>query len=335
MQGPMSASIGAPPAPVPDRAGDSPRGLIPPSQRGRSQRQIGDVIVDLGFVLRETVEAAVQTARTQGRTTGQILIESGALRQDQLARAPAERFGVDYVDLSVFEIDMGAVNLITVDVAKRYQALPVAFLPDGDVLLAMADPTNVLTVDEISMITGLKVRPAAAEREDIGALIARLNRLDETVTAVEEPEPDLELAPTGQSTDAPIVKLVHSIIAQAVERGASDVHCDPESGEMQVLFRIDGVLMPADTVARSMSAGVVSRIKIMANLDIAERRVSQDGRLAVTIDGRRVDVRVVTLPLIRGEAVVMRILDTGSVVRDLDALGMRGRDRGAASGSTR
>ena len=151
------------------------------------------------------------------------------------------------------------------------------------------------------------------------------------MTEVEEPEPELEieLTPTtaGQSADAPIVKLVHSIIAEAVERGASDIHCDPESGDMQVLFRIDGVLTPAATVARSMSAGVVSRIKIMANLDIAERRVAQDGRLVVTIDGRRVDVRVVTLPLIRGEAVVMRILDTRAVVRDLDALGMHGRDR--------
>ena len=160
----MSPDIGAPPAPVPEEAADSPRGLTPPSQRGRSQRQIGDVIVDLGFVLRETVEVAVETARAQGRTTGQVLIETGALRHDQLARALAERFGVDYVDLSVFEIDMGAVNLITVDVARRYQAVPVAFMPDGSVLLAMADPTNVLTVDEISMITGLTVRPAAAER---------------------------------------------------------------------------------------------------------------------------------------------------------------------------
>ncbi len=326
----MSPTIGAPPAPVREE-GNSPRGLIPPSRRGRSARQIGDVIVDLGFVLRETVEAAVETARAQGRTTGQILLETGALRQDQLARALAERFGVDYVDLSIFEVDMGAVNLIAVDVARRYQAVPVAFMPDGSVLLAMADPTNVLTVDEISMITGLTVWPAAAEREDISALIARLNRLDESVMAVEEPEPELEieLTPTspGQSAEAPVVKLVHAIIAEAVERGASDIHCDPESGDMQVLFRIDGVLTPAATVARAMSAGVVSRIKIMANLDIAERRVSQDGRLAVTIDGRRIDVRVVTLPLIRGEAVVMRILDTGSVVRDLDALGMRARDR--------
>ncbi len=322
----MSSSIAVAPSAPAEDAVDCPRGLIPPTRRGRSERLIGDVVVDLGFARRETVEQAVAVAREQGRTTGQILLESGAVRHDQLARALAERFGVDFIDLSVFEIDMGAVNLVPADVAKRYQAVPVGFLPDRTVLLAMADPTNVLTLDEISMITGMKIRPAAAAAEDLAALIGRLGRLDETVAEVEEPaEEELEVSlQEGPAGDAPIVKLVHSIIAQAVEQGASDIHCNPEPGDMQVLFRIDGVLTPAATIARSMSAGVVSRVKIMASLDIAERRVPQDGRLAVTIDGRRVDVRVVTLPLVKGEGVVMRILDTAAVVRDLESLGMHG-----------
>jgi type IV pilus assembly protein PilB len=223
---------------------------------------------------------------------------------------------------------MGAVNLVPADVAKRYQAVPVGFLPDGSALLAMSDPTNVMTLDEISMITGRRVTPAAVATEDLTALISRLSRLDETVAEIEEPseqelEVTLEAEPTG---DAPIVKLVHSIIARAVEQGASDIHYNPEQGDMQVLFRVDGVLAPAATVARSMAAGVVSRIKIMASLDIAERRIPQDGRFAVTIDGRRVDVRVVTLPLVKGEGVVMRILDTSAVVRDLDSLGLQGAE---------
>jgi type IV pilus assembly protein PilB len=306
---------------------DYPRGLIPPSRRGRSARLIGDVIVDLGFARREAVETAVDSAREQRRTTGQILIESGLLRHDQLARALAERFGVDYIDLSVFEIDMGAVHLIEADVARRYQAVPVGFLPDRTLLLAMADPTNVMTLDEMSMITGMKIRPAAAAPEDIGALIGRLGRLDDAVTEPEDPEPQLEVnLGDAPESDAPIVKLVHSIIAQAVDHGASDIHCNPETGEMQVQFRVDGVLTHAATVARNMVGGVVSRIKIMANMDIAERRVPQDGRLAVMLEGRRIDVRVVTLPLVKGEGVVMRILDTGAVVRDLDSLGMRGQD---------
>jgi type IV pilus assembly protein PilB len=307
-----------------------PRGLIAPTQRGRSQRLIGDIVVDLGFALRESVDEAVAMSREQGKTTGQLLLELGHIRPDQLARALAERFGIDYIDLSVFDVDMGAVNLIGIDVARRYAAVPVGFHPDKSVVLAMSDPTNVLTIDEISMIIGLKVRPAAASTEDLSALITRLNRLDGAVAEVEaepEPEIDLKLDDAGDPADAPIVKLVHSIIAQAVEQGASDIHCDPEAGDMQVMFRVDGVLIPAATIARRMSAGVISRIKIMASLDIAEKRIPQDGRLAVTIDGRRVEVRVVTLPLIKGEGVVMRILDTRSVVRDLDALGMQDHER--------
>lgn len=305
-----------------------PRGLVPPTRRGRSERLIGDVIVDLGFARRETVERVVKLAREQGRPTGQLLIESGALRHDQLARVLAERFGVDYVDLSMFELDMGAVSLVDVEMARRYQAVPVGFLPNGNLLLAMADPSNVLTVDEVSMITGRKVRPAAAAAEDLAALFARLGRLEENVVEAVEDEPDLDLALlAGSGDDAPIIKLVHSLIAQAVEQGASDIHCDPEPGDMRVQFRIDGVLTQTATISRSMAASVVSRIKIMAGMNIAERRVSQDGRLAVVIEGRRIDVRVVTLPLVKGESCVMRILDTGVVVRDLESLGMRGADR--------
>jgi type IV pilus assembly protein PilB len=305
-----------------------PRGLTPPSQRGRSERLIGDVIVDLGFARREVVERAVKLAREQGVPTGRMLLEMGELRHDQLARALSERFGVDYVDLSVFEIDMGACNLIPVDVAKRYQAVPVGFLPDRSVLLAMVDPSNVLTLDEISMITGRKLRPASAAAEDVAALLGRLNRLEEDVAEFVDDEPEVDLAMLeGLGDEAPVIKLVYALIAQAVEQGASDIHCDPEAGDMRVLYRIDGILGHAATIARAMTPALVSRIKIMANMDIAERRVPQDGRLAVTVDGRRVDVRVATLPLVRGEGVVMRILDSGIVVRDLESLGMQEFER--------
>jgi type IV pilus assembly protein PilB len=302
---------------------DTPRGLFPPTQRGRSRRLIGDLVVDLGFARRETVERAVATAREQGLTTGQVLLEAGEVRQDQLARALAERFGVDFVDLSLYEIDMGAVALVPADVAKRYSAVPVGFMPDGSLLLAMSDPTNVQTVDEVSMITGRKVRSAAASPDDIGALINRLGQLDE-VPELEDPELETELTLDPISADvAPIVKLVHSVIARAVDQGASDIHFNPEQGEMQIQFRIDGVLAPAASVARSMVGGVISRVKILAGLDIAERRVPQDGRMTMNVEGRRVDMRVVTLPLVRGEGLVMRILDAGAVVRDLGSLGMQ------------
>jgi type IV pilus assembly protein PilB len=319
----MSVRTAAPAGRAPDEELAYPRGLTKPSQQGRSERLIGDVIVDLGFARREVVERAVKLAREQGQPTGRMLLDLGELRHDQLARALSERFGVDYVDLSVYEIDMGACNLISVDVAKRYQAVPVGFLSDRSVVLAMVDPSNVLTLDEISMITGRKVRPAAAAAEDVAALLGRLNRLEEDVAEVVDEDAELDLSLLeGLDNEAPVIKLVYALIAQAVEQGASDIHCDPQSGDMRVMYRIDGILTHAATIARAMTPAVVSRIKIMSSMDIAERRVPQDGRLAVTVDGRRVDVRVATLPLVRGEGVVMRILDSGVVVRELESLGI-------------
>ncbi|HEY2140720.1 MAG TPA: ATPase, T2SS/T4P/T4SS family [Solirubrobacteraceae bacterium] len=303
-------------------------GLYPAHRSGRSTRMIGEVVVDLGFADRDKVEEAVAIARSQGRPTGQVLVEQGVLRQDQLARVVAERFGLDYVDLSVYELDMGAVNLISAESAKRYQAVPVGFTDDGTVVLAMADPTNVLTIDDVAMMTGRRVRAAAASLEDLGLLLARLARMDEEsiediVDDDAEADGEADLLVEEADRDAPIIKLVHSIVAQAVQQGASDIHVNPEEGDTRVLFRVDGVLFPAATVKRKMAMGVVSRIKIMADLDISEKRVPQDGRFALTVDGRRVDIRVVTLPLVYGEGVVMRILDKGATVQGLESLGMQ------------
>ena len=306
-------------------------GLYPPHRSGRSERMIGQVIVDLGFADRETIEQAVAAAREQGRPTGQVLVEQGVLRHDQLARAVAERFGLDYIDLSVYDLDMGAVNLIRSETAKRYQAVPVGYTDDGMLLLAMADPTNVLSIDDIAMMTGRRVKVAAASVEDLNLLLTRLTQMDDSIEDIVDEEPgagaeaDLlgEEADRGVDRDAPVIKLVHSIVAQAVQQGASDIHINPEEGDTRVLFRVDGVLAPAATVKRRMAVSVVSRIKIMGDLNIAERRLPQDGRFALTVDGRRVDIRVVTLPLVHGEGVVLRILDRGVTVEGLEALGMQ------------
>ena len=321
----MSLEAAPPSAPSTVEQPGTPRGLVPPRQRGRSRLLIGDVIAELGFASREVVDQAVARSRDCGKSTGQILIESGEMSQHQLARALSERLGIDYVDLSTYEIDMGAANLISGELIKRLQAVPVGFLADRTLVLAMADPTNIVTVDEVMMITGMEISRAVAAGADIAALITRLNQLDANVGEVEEPKPEIEI--TDLSQDAPAVKLVHSLIAQAVDRGASDIHWNPESADMQVLFRIDGIPTHAATLSRSMSAAVVSRIKVMANLNIAERRVAQDGRVTLMIENRRVDIRIVTLPLINGEGIVMRILDTQSVVRDLSSLGMDGHAR--------
>ena len=303
------------------------QGLHPPRHPGRSTRMIGEVVVDLGLADQETVAEAVDAARAQGRPTGLVLVERGILRHDQLARVVAERFGLDYVDLTVYDLDMGAVNLISAETAKRYQAVPVGFTEDGSLLVAMASPTNVLTIDDIGMMTGRRIRPAAASVEDLNLLLARLVRMEDSIEDIVEEqdeqdgESDVQLG--DADSDAPVIKLVHSLVAQAVEHGASDIHVNPEEGDTRVLFRVDGVLAPAATIKKRMASGVVSRIKIMADLDISEKRVPQDGRFALQLDGRRVDIRVVTLPLVNGEGVVMRILDKGVVVGGLDSLGMQ------------
>jgi type IV pilus assembly protein PilB len=230
----------------------------------------------------------------------------------------------------VFDLDMGAATLISAETARRYQAVPVGFAEDGSLLVAMANPTNVLTIDDIGMMTGRRVRPAAASIEDLDLLLSRLVRMDESIEDIadeEEQDGEEDVQLSNADEQAPVIKLVHSIVAQAAQQGASDIHINPEEGDTRVMFRVDGVLAPAATVKRKMSASVVSRIKIMADLDISERRVPQDGRFGLTVDGRRVDIRVVTLPLVHGEGVVMRILDKSASVGDMDSLGMQDAEK--------
>ncbi|HEV2813997.1 MAG TPA: GspE/PulE family protein, partial [Solirubrobacteraceae bacterium] len=236
---------------------------------------------------------------------------------------------LDHLDLNSFPVDMAATNLLAPAAARRYEACPVAYVDERVLLVAMADPANVLAIDDIAIMTGLEVRAAVASREDIAQLISRITRLDDVVastsfeTEEEEGNGPAEVVDLRESADdAPVIKLVNQIVAQAVEQGASDVHLEPEGSDMRVRFRIDGVLIEPTSIPRRMLNGVVSRVKIMADLDIAERRVPQDGRVGLTIDGHHVDLRVVTLPSVHGESIVMRILDKDSVIMNLDRLGM-------------
>jgi type IV pilus assembly protein PilB len=225
---------------------------------------------------------------------------------------------------------MSAANLVSTTIAKRYQAVPVAFADKRTLLVAMADPSNVLAVDDIAIMTGHEVRVAVAPPDDITALISRLDRLEDVVGAsVDEAqaEEDEVLALHESDEDAPVIKLVNQIVAQAVERGASDIHFAPDGKETRVRFRIDGVLQDITTIPRRMAGGAVSRVKIMAELDIAEKRLPQDGRIGLVVDNRHIDLRVVTLPSVHGEGIVMRVLDKSNVVVDLDKLGMADHER--------
>jgi type IV pilus assembly protein PilB len=326
--------------PVPDSGGSAapalePQsgtpGLTPPLARGHSSGFVTDALVDLGFVHEDRARQAIEEARTAGRTPEQLLLDQGAIDADQLSRAVAERYGLDHVDLAIYQVDMAAANLITVNTARRYRALPVGFADKQTLIVAMADPTNVLAVDDIQIATALDCRVAVAAEEDIEALIGRLNTLQSAVTeAVSEGEAESEgeLAEVSDmevsAEDAPVIKLVYSILGQAVGEGASDVHFEPGEGEMRVRFRIDGVLREAAHVPKRMISAVVSRVKIMSDLNIAEKRVPQDGRVGITVEDRRIDLRITTLPTQRGEGATIRILDKDNAQRSLDELGMDG-----------
>ncbi len=300
-------------------------GVTRPRHRGGS-RSLTDVLVDLGLVERQRVELAIEAAHVNDTTPEAVLLESGLLTPTALSRATAERFGLDHLDLSVFHVDMGAANLITSGAARRYEAVPVGYVGERGLLVAMADPANVLAVDDIALMTGYEVRPAVASREDISGLISRLTRLDDVVASASIESAELE-GPTevvdlrDSAEEAPVIKLVNQIIAQAVEQGASDIHLAPDGTQLRVRFRVDGVLAETATVPRRMVNGVISRVKIMSDLDIAEKRIPQDGRVGLTIDDRHIDLRVVTLPSVHGEGAVMRILDKSAVVMELEKLG--------------
>jgi len=297
-------------------------GVTAPAQRGGASRPLVDVIVELGYADRDKVEAALAEAPAGRHGASQALLERGAVDADQLARAIAERHGVDHVDLRAYNIDLAAANLLDQSAARRYDAIPIGFINQSTLMLAMADPANVLAIDDVSIMTGLEVRPVVASREDILAVVTRINRLDSAFGEAAEEVTDLD------TDNAPVIKLVHSIVGEAIERGASDIHFDPAERDMQVRFRVDGVLADSTTVPKRMVPGVISRIKIMSELDISEKRLPQDGRVGLTVDGRHVDIRVVTLPVQRGEAAIMRILDSDAGALQLDNIGMLDHERG-------
>jgi type IV pilus assembly protein PilB len=308
-------------------------GLTPPRERGRSRGFLTDVVVELGFATADRMERIVAESRTAGRPPEALLLENGVLDGEQLSRALAERYGLDHVDLAVYHVDMAAATLLPVVSARRYKALPIGYLDQDTLLIAMADPANVLAVDDIQMATGLDCHVAVTAEEDIDALIGRLNTLQNAVhEAIEDSDTDGELGADlsdlrASAEDAPVVKLVYSVLGQGVTEGASDIHFEPDEGDMRVRFRVDGVLYEAAHVPKRMVSAVVSRLKIMGDLNIAEKRIPQDGRVGVTIEDRRVDLRITTLPTQRGEGATIRILDMENAMRTLDQLGMEGNQR--------
>ncbi|MBJ7470709.1 MAG: Flp pilus assembly complex ATPase component TadA [Solirubrobacteraceae bacterium] len=319
----IAAAVAAPaPPPVASLPGAT-AGWVP-----TPRRRLGDIVVDAMWVPRAVVEQMVEEARSLGRPIGQLLLDRNLITSEQLGQAIAERFGLPYLSVRQADIDLRAATMIDTQTARRLRSLPIAF-DDDTLVVAMVDPGNIVALDDIAMLTGQRVRPIVVGDDDLEVVIKRVLGVDSEVGAVLEQIDDLvpqrlEEEDLRETTDdeGPAVKIVQSVIAQAVERRASDIHFDPVPDGLIVRFRIDGVVHEVTAVPRQIAGSVVSRLKILAELNIAERRMPQDGRVGFNIDGRRIDLRVVTLPLVDGESVVLRVLDSGGTVRGLAELGM-------------
>jgi type IV pilus assembly protein PilB len=317
------ASSAAPTAPArsPADGAASRNGGGQPAQRTQVRGvPLGEALIRLGFVRAEDVEAALARQATDRRKLGEILVAGGKVTKDQIDRAMALQMGMGVFN-TADGVDPSVVSLIDDRTARRYQAVPVRFDADGMLVVAMVDPTNLHAVDDLQILTGHTIRPARASAEELQQLLSSTQRLDDIVGEVEAEEIGSIEDIREAIDDAPVVRLVNWVISQAVDVGASDIHLEPQAANMHVRFRVDGVLREITQIPRQLQNGVVSRIKIMADLDIAERRVPQDGRVGLTVGGRTLDLRVASLPTVFGEKIVIRVLDKSNVLLRLPDLG--------------
>ena len=289
-------------------------------------RQLADILLEEHLVNEAQLAAAYDESQRGGRSLGRILVEHGVLSQSQLVAALAQQIGMPFVDLADYSVDGSAVARIPAAVCRRHTVLAIGY-DESRLLLAMADPANVFALDDVRSITGLEPRPVVATRDDLLSAIDRFCRadgdLDDLSTKLVHDEEEFEdLAKVKEVVDeAPIVKYVNLLITQAIQDRASDIHIEPGEHDLRVRYRIDGVLHEVMRSPRSIQSGVISRLKIMSDINIAERRIPQDGRLSVSAMGQKVDLRVATLPTVWGEKVVMRILDNSTARLALSDLG--------------
>jgi type IV pilus assembly protein PilB len=300
---------------------------------GSGGGELGDILVSEGKISREQLGEALLVQREDGREIGRILLDSGYVGEADLARALARRLGLRYVDITHKDVDRRAVGLVDRRVLRRHGAMPLR-LENERLVVAMSDPTDLYALEDLTMLSGYPVTPAVAARSDIQRAFDRVFAVGQVAelleeVAVEAPAEtrvEVELGVEGGPHERPIIRLVSAILQQAVAEGASDIHIEPRVRALIVRFRVDGVLREVTSVPSKLQSGVVARLKVLANLDIAERRLPQDGRFSVGLGSRRVDLRVATLPTVFGEKVVLRLLDTASVQLDLTTLGFGRRD---------
>ncbi len=292
--------------------------------------KIAQKLLESSLISQEQLTRALEAQQQGGGSLSYNLVRTGAISEMAFAEFMGQVYNVPAVDLETVEPDASAVDLIPGEVATKFQVVPVK--REGRVLtVAMANPDNIFAIDDIKFITGFEVKPVVATETAIKKTIDRLydsadslasimGEIEEDFEIVEEEEEDLGLE-EAQSENAPVVKLVNSLISDAVAKGASDIHIEPYEKQVRVRYRIDGMLHEMMSPPFKMKNSIISRLKIMAELDIAEKRVPQDGRIKIRMHGKSIDLRVSTLPTIFGEKIVMRILDQSNLEIDLSKLG--------------
>jgi type IV pilus assembly protein PilB len=332
----VATTTGTRPPAASEVAGDSARASLPRIE------PIGELLLAKGMVTQDQLRQALEIQRQSGGRLGRILVEMGVLPESQLARALAEQWGLPYTELPEQTTSGDVARLIPTYLAQRHGVLAVA-RRDSKIVIAMSDPSNVVAIDDIRLLTGLDVEIVIASSDDIARAHTRLygiaaeveEILKQTPATPAEPEIAQEVAAAAtedvtlerlrtMGEEAPIVRVVNQILAQAIRAGASDIHMEPHRKEMKVRFRIDGLLHDIMSPPKAVQAALTSRVKILANMDIAERRLPQDGHVHLRADGKEFDLRVSTLPTVLGEKVVIRILDQSTVRVSLNKIGMPG-----------
>ncbi|MDR7446593.1 MAG: type II secretion system ATPase GspE [Armatimonadota bacterium] len=337
---PVQHEPGAPPSaaslPVPDPAASTPP--APPSGPRAAARPgaptlvrreaLGGILVRMGLLNEAQLQQALEIQARTGERLGRILVRMGLIAEEDLAKAIGVQWGYPYVSLSNTPVDPEVVRLVPQHIASRHKVL--AFGRNGDrLLVALVDPLNLLALDDVRLVTGMDVEARITTEDELMQAINKYYHVgsifDQAVVTEEEAaaEEEVSIDRLREMVDeAPVVKLVNVILDQAIREGASDIHIEPHRNGLHVRYRIDGVLHDVMSPPKNLKAALVSRIKIVANLDIAERRRPQDGRIHLKVDGRDIDLRVSTLPTMFGEKVVMRILDQSNALISLNRLGM-------------
>lgn len=301
------------------------------AQAKKKAKSVTHLLIEDGLVSQEQLLEALERKKQTGKSLARTLIELGIVSESKLTEVLAQHLGLEFVDIASYRIDMTAVALLDEKMAQRHLTIPLSF--DGDTLvIAMADPTNIFALDDVKMSSGHQVRPVVATKGDIEDAIRTYYRESggsdiETVGELEtEGLDDKELAQLVGSTadDAPMVRFVNFVINEAVTAGASDIHFDPQEKEIVIRYRVDGVLHDMKSLPIRTLPALTSRIKIMSDLNIAQKRIPQDGHYEKIVNGKGVDFRVAVLPTVFGEKIVLRVLDKSSIMLRLNDLGYDG-----------